>query len=308
MKARLREGPIHARGAEAPLVSIGMPVYNAERHLERAIESVLAQTLHDFELIISDNASTDGTAEIAQRYQQRDARIRYRRFDTNQGVARNWNAVMRLARGRYFKWLAGSDEMAPELLQRCVQVLRERADVVLAFGRTRWIEDDGAAGELCELDFAVPDASPAARFGRVVNDLSVNNQINAGVIRSSALRRTRLLGNYPSSDLVLMAELALQGPFVLLPQELFHRRQGPEVSTPERTPLQVEQMYRPDAMRPRGLLRWRRQLGRYAACLRAPLPWHEQLGAMLASTGVLYRAWLAHRDRARQWLSRASAR
>jgi glycosyltransferase involved in cell wall biosynthesis len=302
------DGSIHPRGAGAPLVSIGMPVHNAERHLATAVESVLAQSFGDFELIISDNASTDGTEQIVQRYLQRDARIRYQRFDTNRGVAHNWNAVMRAARGRYFKWLAGSDAIAPDLLERCVQVLRERDDVVLVFGRTRWIDDAGTPHELCELDFAVPHASPAARFGCVVNALSVNNQINAGLIRTSALRRTALLGNYPSSDLVLMAELALQGPFVLLPQELLRRRRGPEVSTPERTPLQAARMYRHDAVRPYHWLPWRRQLARYAACLRAPLPWHQQLGAMLVATGVIYRAWLRRGDRARRWLSRALAR
>ena len=302
------EGSIDLHGASAPLVSIGMPVHNAGRHIGRAIESVLAQTIADFELIISDNASTDGTAAIVQRYLQRDGRIRYRRFETNQGVARNWNAVMRVARGPYFKWLGGSDEMAPELLQRCVQVLRERADVVLVFGRTRWIGDDGTPQELCEGDFAVPDATPAARFGRVVDALSTNNPINAGLIRTSALRRTRLLGNYPSSDLVLMAELALHGPFELLPQELFRRRRGPNVSTPDRTPLQVAQMYWPGTARPHRLLRWRRQAARYAACLRAPLPWPERIGALVAATGVLHRAWLRNRDRACRWLSRAFAR
>src|SRR5262249_52824139 len=89
------DGSSDPRGPIAPLVSVGMPVCNAERHLERAIESVLAQTLRDFELIISDNASTDGTAGIAQRWLQRDPRIRYQRFESNQGVAHNWNAAMR---------------------------------------------------------------------------------------------------------------------------------------------------------------------------------------------------------------------
>lgn len=253
----------------APLVTVGLPVHNGERHIARAIESVLAQSLGDFELIVSDNASTDGTAGIVHGLMQRDPRIRYRRFEANRGISRNWSVVVREARGRFFKWLSASDLMAPGLLQRCVDVLNARPDVVLAYGSTRWIDSSGRPLALCESDFAALGARPSERFLQVARDLSINNLVTAGVIRTEALRRTRLMGNYPSSDLVLMAELALQGRFVLLPEELYRRRTGADVSTPERAPLEVARMYDPHAARPRRLVALRRQAGRYAACLRA---------------------------------------
>ena len=264
----------------APLISIGMPVFNAGRWLAQAIESALSQTWPDFELLISDNGSTDDTAAIIQHYLRADGRIRWHRFHSNHGLTANWNIVAREARGRYFKWLSGTDRMGPDLLARGVALLEARPDVVLVFGRTRWIDEDGFPLSLCELDFAVGDVRPCDRFLRQAVHLSVNNQINAGLIRTQSLRRTRLLADYPSSDLVLMAELALQGPFVLLPEELFQRRAGRDFSTPDRTPLQIERMYNPNARRPRRGQALRKHAGRFAACWRAPITAADRLSAI----------------------------
>jgi glycosyltransferase involved in cell wall biosynthesis len=88
------------------LVSIGLPVYNAGQYLEEALDSILAQTFEDFELIISDNGSTDNTEAICWSYARRDQRIRYFRNETNLGAAWNFNRVFELASGKYFKWTA----------------------------------------------------------------------------------------------------------------------------------------------------------------------------------------------------------
>ncbi len=274
----------------APLISIGMPVFNAGRWLAQAIESALAQTCSDFELLISDNGSTDDTPAIIQHYLRADDRIRWHRFHSNQGLTANWNIVAREARGRYFKWLSGTDRMAPDLLARGAAVLEARPEVVLVFGRTRWIDEVGHPMSLCELDFAVGDVRPCDRFLRQAANLSVNNQINAGLIRMPSLRRTRLLADYPSSDLVLMAELALQGPFVLLPDELFQRRAGRDFSTPDRTPLQIERMYNPHALRPRRGQALRKHAGRFAACWRAPIAPADRMRATMAATHLALQA------------------
>lgn len=274
----------------APLISIGMPVFNVGRWLAQAIESVQAQTRSDWELLISDNASTDDTWSIAQHYASADGRIRCRRADSNRGLPANWNIVARAARGRYFKWLSGTDRMAPDLLARGVAVLDTRPEVVLVFGRTRWIDEDGLPMSLCELDFPVLAARPVDRFLQVATSLSVNNQINASLIRTQALRHTRLLADYPSSDLVLMAELALQGPFVMLPCEVYQRRAGRNFSTPDRTPLQIERMYNPRARRPRRSQAVRKHAGRFAACWRAPIGPADRALATMAATHLLLQA------------------
>ena len=293
---------------EPPLVTVGMPVRNCERHLAQAIESVLAQSLDSFELLVSDNASNDATPRIVQHYMQRDARIRYTRLDVNRGVSANWNAVAAAARGHYFKWLAGNDEMAPDLLERCVGALQTTPDAVLAFGRTRWMDADGQSLDLCDQDFAVLGESPIGRFVQVARHLSINNQINAGVIRLDALRKTRLLGRFPTDDLVLMAELALLGKVLLLPEELFRRRSGAEVSTPNRTPLQTARHHNPRASRPFRFQSLRRQAARYAACWRAPLTPSEKVHAMLVATGLLVEAWQRRQTRILARLSIRAAR
>src|SRR3954470_23138397 len=106
-----------------PRVTIGLPVYNGARYLAEAIESVLAQTFTDFELVISDNASTDATAAIALQYAARDPRVRYSRNRENIGSARNFGRAFELATGEFFKWMASDDLISPEFLENCVAAL-----------------------------------------------------------------------------------------------------------------------------------------------------------------------------------------
>src|SRR3954453_10689919 len=120
-----------------PRVTIGVPVYNGERYLARTLEALLAQTFRDFELIITDNASTDRTVQIAQDFARRDARIRYFRADCNRGVVQNFNWCIELARGEYFHWHAADDLCEPTLIEKCVAVLDADPSVVVAFARSR---------------------------------------------------------------------------------------------------------------------------------------------------------------------------
>ncbi len=89
----------------APRVSIGLPVFNGERYLARAIDSILAQDFRDLELVVCDNASTDRTAEICAAYARRDPRVRYHRNPRNLGAGPNYDRCFHLARGEYFKWI-----------------------------------------------------------------------------------------------------------------------------------------------------------------------------------------------------------
>src|SRR3982751_6015938 len=126
-----------------PRVSIGMPVFNAQRYLREAIESLLGQTMGDFELILSDNASTDSTAEICQAFVCRDSRVKYFRNETNLGVVANFNLAFTRARGRLFKWAAYDDLHAPEYLERCAAVLDREPGVGICHSLTRSIDGAG---------------------------------------------------------------------------------------------------------------------------------------------------------------------
>src|SRR4051812_44240337 len=92
-----------------PLVSIGLPVYNGEKYIAEAIESLLSQDYTNIEIIISDNASTDNTPQICQQYQHKNPRIRYFRNDTNIGASNNFNRTFELSKGEFFMWAAYDD-------------------------------------------------------------------------------------------------------------------------------------------------------------------------------------------------------
>lgn len=127
------EGNKVKKNKHVPKVSIGMPVYNGEKFIRKALDSLLAQTFIDFELIISDNASTDGTPDICAEYANRDKRIRYIRQKQNYGAIWNWNYVLRQATGEYFMWAAHDDTRSPDCLSKYVEVLNNNYDVGLVF-------------------------------------------------------------------------------------------------------------------------------------------------------------------------------
>lgn len=117
----------------SPKVSIGMPVYNEELFIRKALDSLLAQTYGDFEIIISDNASTDATAEICKEYLQRDRRIRYIRQSQNLGGYHNFLFAFKEARGEYFMWAAADDLWDQNCLMKWASVLSTHDDVGLVF-------------------------------------------------------------------------------------------------------------------------------------------------------------------------------
>src|ERR1700751_3041805 len=126
-----------------PLVTVGLFVYNGERFIEEVLRSILNQTFTDFELIISDNASTDRTGQIAEAYAERDSRIRYYRSEKNMGAGWNVRRVYELATGKYFKQAAADDLLEPDFLRRCVEALENDRDCVLACARTKEIDENG---------------------------------------------------------------------------------------------------------------------------------------------------------------------
>ena len=127
-----------------PKVSIGMPVYNGDRYLGSAVESLLAQTFGDFSIVIVDNASTDGTEAIGREFAKRDRRVRYHRNPENIGGGPNFNRAFDMANDApYFKWAAHDDLHAPDFLAECVAVLDRRSDVVLCHCETEHIDENG---------------------------------------------------------------------------------------------------------------------------------------------------------------------
>jgi glycosyltransferase involved in cell wall biosynthesis len=272
-------GPRPPRGA-APLVSIGLPVYNGERFLAQALDSLLGQTLVDLELIISDNASTDRTAEICKDYAARDARIRYIRQESNRGAVWNFNFVARQARGQYFKWAVANDFCDLRLLEKCVGVLRSDPGAVLCQGRTCIVDEDTDERTPFGDDFGATDARPSDRFSVVGRSLKLNNPCQA-VVRLDVLRRTALVRRYISGDTVLTIELALYGRFVLLPEILLYRRFGARTWSERLSRSDKRIFYFADSNDEPAFPRWRRRIDLFRAVLRAPISGSEKLRILL---------------------------
>jgi glycosyltransferase involved in cell wall biosynthesis len=216
--------------SSAPLVSVGLFVYNGERFIEQSLRSILNQTFTDFELIISDNASTDRTGEIAQTYAERDKRIRYYRSEKNMGAGWNARRVCELATGKYFKWAAVDDLLEPDLLLRCVEILECDLGCVVAYARTKEVDENGKFIKNYITPIRTDYDDPVARFGELMDTGGHMCYQIFGVMRMSALRQLPPQGSYVNGDGVLLARLSLCGRFYEVPEYLFisrrHRRQS----------------------------------------------------------------------------------
>lgn len=261
--------------AREPRVTVGMPAYNAEPWIGRAIESLLRQTLTDFELIISDNASSDSTRAISHRFARRDRRIRVIENARNRGLASNYNRVFQEARAPYFKWASSNDACHPRLLERCLEALEQRPEAALAYPGTILCYSDPPREEPCpdELDLDCP--CPVERFKRFLERVHLNNLMN-GLFRTNALRGTALIQPYLASDVVLMAEVLLRGPFVAVPEHLFYRSMNTETATMLKSRQALMDQWNPGGD---GMLfqPWHGQWGYLRAIMLAPVSHGEKL-------------------------------
>jgi glycosyltransferase involved in cell wall biosynthesis len=209
----------------APRVSIGLPVFNGERYLARAIDSILGQDFRDLELVICDNASNDRTAGICAAYARRDPRVRYHRNPRNLGAGPNYDRCFGLARGTYFKWAAHDDRLAPDYLSRAVAALDAAPEAVLC---TTGVAEIGPGDEVRRVyrnAFPGIDApSPARRLGALIHTRHECEDF-FGLFRREALLGSSLHGTHSGSDRVLLAEMALRGPWVSVPEPLFLHRE-----------------------------------------------------------------------------------
>lgn len=219
-----------ALAAEVPVVSIGVPVFNAAMYLPEALDSLLAQTFEQFEIVISDNGSADETEAICRRYASMDGRIRYFRHEVNRGAAWNHNFVIHEARGRFFRHHHYDDLSEPRHLERSVAALESDSKAVLVYPRTTLIDSGGRVTGTCEDNLALLQEMPHARLRHLLENIYLCNAV-LGLIRLNLLRETALVGAYFASDHVLLAELALRGRFIELQEPLFQRRMHPNKST-----------------------------------------------------------------------------
>ena len=277
-------------------VSIGMPLYNAERYLRESLDCLLSQTFGDFELVISDNGSTDATEAICVDYAKRDGRIKYHRENENRGAIWNFNRVFELSRGEYFKFAAYDDLLHETFLQRCVGCLDDDPDVVWCHSLTNHIDATGnvisatndpsilgdeKAHSLLFAGFGMPEqtrasATPHQRFSGVLLGTTWCAD-SYGLIRAAALKRTHLLRPCYGSEKVLVGELSLQGRYAEIPETLFFARIHGEASGALLSAA-AQRTFVAGATRHRfSSTRWDLLKGHLGAIRHAPLTYTEKL-------------------------------
>jgi glycosyltransferase involved in cell wall biosynthesis len=278
-----------------PRVSVGVPVYNGERYVAATLDSLLAQTFGDFELIICDNASVDRTEQICRAYADKDARVRYVRNAKNLGAARNYRLAFELSSGEYFRWANADDLFAAEGLARCVAVLDQQPSAILAYPRTKFIDEQGRVISEYADNLHLQSSRASERFIEVFKRLGYVNVIY-GLMRADTLRRTGLFRGFPQGDVALVAELALYGTFCEIPEFLFFRRFHPGALSSRQGDVAATQEFFDPSTKGRIVMTQWRLLGTHTrSVMRAPLGLAEKarLGRFLARTAVWRRNELA---------------
>ncbi len=175
-----------------PPVTIGMPVYNDERYLRLALDDLLEQSFTDFELIISDNASTDASPEICREYAAKDGRIRYVRQQTNLGALRNFLFLLDQARGEFFMWAASDDQWHKEYVARLVAALRRDKSLAVAFSPFQYMDEEGRKiGAMQRIDYS--GSWPVARLIKFNMNLNVGaDAFFYGLFRRDMIKDLRI--------------------------------------------------------------------------------------------------------------------
>jgi glycosyltransferase involved in cell wall biosynthesis len=200
-----------------------LPVFNGESYVRKAIEAHLAQSYGDFELIISDNASTDSTAAICDEYARIDSRVRVVRQHVNCGVNLNHMKVFAIAQGEFFRWAAVDDIPSADLLDHAITLLDQDPALVVYVPDTANIDESGTLTRRLERTLDLRSASAIERVAGVLSN-EYQMVFGQGLMRRSTLLSTSCRWNYFGWDFILLHELALRGQFCNVEGPLLYRR------------------------------------------------------------------------------------
>ena len=203
-----------------PLVSVGLPTYNRADTLRHAIESVLSQNYPCLELVISDNASTDGTQQMCEEYARRDSRVVYHRQPNNRGAHENFERALAESHGEFFMWLGDDDWLDQEdYILRCVDFILRNSDCELVCGRVRYFRD----GELCydQDEMNLTQDSAAERVLDYFRRVGMNG-VFYGLMRRTSAKEVSPK-DYFAGDWLFVGQLAARGKVHTLPDVWLNR-------------------------------------------------------------------------------------
>jgi|SRR5882757_2304102 len=214
-----------------PLVSVGLPTYNGVERVEAVVRSVLGQDHADLELVISDNASTDGTEELCRSLAAEDPRIVYHRNPVNVGLLNNFIGAMRLGRGEFFRWVGDDDWLAPNCVSRGLDVFAEDPRLILVTSQVDYTGPDGHTATEPYAGTALRSDDPVVRLTEMLRLLNKSHLIIDPLY--GMLRRDSVAGidrrNMLREDEVFATKLALAGPWGHVPEVLAKRNWKHEV-------------------------------------------------------------------------------
>jgi glycosyltransferase involved in cell wall biosynthesis len=217
------------------LVSIGLPVRNGETTVATAIRSVLSQDHSRLELVISDNASDDGTEEVCRAFAALDSRVRYYRQPQNIGLINNFVQVLDLAQGTYFRWMGDDDWLATNYVSRCLETIENDQALILVTTQQAYIDSDGVVQTLRYDGEGLRSDRPLERITellRVLNESYLLLDPLYGLMRRARVAEVPRV-NMLYEDEVYAIRLALSGAFAYIPEVLSRRGAKPFSSRPE---------------------------------------------------------------------------
>tara|TARA_B100000315_G_scaffold253913_1_gene293782 strand:- start:1761 stop:2684 length:924 start_codon:yes stop_codon:yes gene_type:complete len=207
------------------MVTLGLPAYNSDQCIGTAIESILCQTFSDFELIVSDDASTDYTYKVCREYQEKDNRFFFIRNKKNIGAINNFNIVLNKARGKYFAWVSDHDIWDPDWLHELVHVLERNPSVVLTYPIEENIDAFGEIFESsCHKKFETHGIERRERIKALYLRGEGYGAKACGLFRREALEKAGIYRNYLMPDVLLLWEISMYGSLKFVPKKLWYRR------------------------------------------------------------------------------------
>lgn len=216
-----------------PLVTLGLPVFNGAQFVEEALRDLLSQTYPRLEILVSDNASTDGTEAICRRLAAADPRVRYVRQTENIGSSRNFEFLAREARGELFAWCAHDDRRLPSYVEECVRELARRPEAVLCNSAVTFLDEKGRPlRKWPDRNFETRHQDRPQRAERLIDH--VNWVDMYGLIRRDLLLRALPIEPVWGGDVVLSMKLLMMGHFAKVPAPLFQYRGWVRPRSPEK--------------------------------------------------------------------------
>jgi glycosyltransferase involved in cell wall biosynthesis len=264
-----------SKGIARPRVSIGMPVYNREKYVGASIEAHLNQTFGDFELILTDNCSTDRSEEVCRSYAAKDSRVKYYRNPVNLGAAGNYRRCWELATGEYFRWTPSDDLVSPNLLERAVSILDDDPSIFVAYPRTKLIDADGNFTADFDENLHLMDDRPSERWKGVHRNIRLGN-LHYGLNRADIFRKTGLLRSYSGGDFPLIAEMSLYGKFYEIQDAFFYRRIHEEAGSSMKGNADLMAFYDPKKREKLFLYNWVHWGANMKSITRAPISVSEK--------------------------------